>query len=183
MASKVKKNERFVPIKNYVIVALMAIGVIALVLYAFCWRKVLQESKYATSYLIQANIISNEINDLDELSDVLSEAPDTYFIYISYTGSEEVYKMEKELAALIKEYHIEEQVYLLNVTSIKKEDNYIDKINKALNLTDKKVTRVPTIIYYRDGKAIDIIKQEDNNIMNIGNFEKLLNVNKVERDQ
>ena len=181
--AKVKKNERFVPVKNYVIVVLMAVGVIALVLYAFCWRKVLQESKYATSYLIQSNIISNEIKDLEDLKDVFSEAPETYYIYISYTGSEDIYKMEKELAALIKEYNIGEQMYLLNITSIKNEDNYIDKINEALQLTTKKVTKVPTIVYYRDGKVIDIIKQEGNNIMNIGDFEKLLNVNKVEKDQ
>ena len=114
----VKKNERFVPIKNYVIVFLVAIAVIALCWYAISWHKVIQQDKMSTSYLIKSKVISNEIQSLDELTDVFSEAPSTYYLYISYTGNEDIYKMEKELTALINEYNIGEQFYFL-IGSIK----------------------------------------------------------------
>ena len=179
----VKKNERFVPIKNYVIVFLVAIAVIALCWYAISWHKVIQQDKMSTSYLIKSKVISNEIQSLDELTDVFSEAPSTYYLYISYTGNEDIYKMEKELTALINEYNIGEQFYFLNVTSIKKDSDYIDKINKALELTNRKVKSVPTIIYYDDGKIVDMITMEGNNIMNIGDFQKLLDVNKIEKER
>ena len=179
----VKKNERFVPIKNYVIVVLVIIGIIALVWYGFSWHKVIQENKVSTSYLIKEKVVSNEMQTIEELKDVFSEAPSDYYLYISYTGSQEVYNMEKELTALINNYKINEEFYYLNVTDIKKENNYIDKINEALDLNEKKVTNVPTIIYFKDGKAVDIIKKDGNNIMNIGDFQKLLDVNKVDKDQ
>lgn len=181
--SNIKKNERFVPIKNYVIVFLIAIAIIALVWYALSWRKVITENRISTSYLIKSKIISNEIQNLDEIVDVFSEAPTTYYLYISYTGNEKIYDMEKELAALINEYKIGEQFYFLNVTSIKEEENYIDKINNALALDNKKVKSVPTILYYNDGKVVDIVTIEGNNIMNIGDFQKLLDVNKIEKEK
>ncbi len=179
----VKKNERFVPIKNYVVVVLVIIGIIALVLYGFSWHKVIQENRVSTSYLIKSKVISNEMQSIEELKDVFSEAPSDYYLYISYTGSQEIYDMEKELTALINEYKIGEQFYYLNVTDVKNEKDYINKINEALGLKDKKVINVPTIIYFKDGKAVDIIKKDGNNIMNIGDFQKLLDVNKVDKDQ
>jgi len=179
----VKKNERFVPIKNYVIVVLVIIGIIALVWYGFSWHKVIQENKVSTSYLIKEKVISNEMQTIEELKDVFSEAPSDYYLYISYTGSNEIYNMEKELTALINDYKISEQFYYLNVTNIKKEKDYISRINETLDLEEKKVTNVPTIIYFKEGKAVDIIKKDGNNIMNIGDFQKLLDVNKVDKDQ
>ena len=183
MATEIKKNERFVPIKNYVIVFLVILAVIALVWYAFVWHKVIKEDRLSTSYLIKSKVVSNEIQGLEGLNDVLSEVPTTYFLYISYTGNEKVYSMEKELTALLNDYKIGEITYFLNITEIKDHDKLIDEINEALNLEEKKVKQVPTIIYYNDGKVVDLIAKEDNNIMDIGDFQKLLDRNKIEKGQ
>ena len=179
----INKNERFVPVKNYVIVVLVAIAIIALVLYGFSWHKVIKENRVSTSYLIKEKVISNEMQTIEELNDVFSEAPSEYFLYISYTGSEQIYKMEKELTTLINNYNLNEKFYYLNITDIKKEDNYIDKLNKTLDLKNKKITSVPTILYFKEGKLIDIINKEENNMMDIGDFQKILDVNKVDKDQ
>ena len=45
-----------------------------------------------------------------------------------------------------------------------------------------KIKEIPTIIYYNDGKVVDIITREDDNMMNIGDFQKLLDVNKIEKE-
>ena len=179
----VKKNERFVPIRNYVIVFFVIVGVIALVWYAFCWHKVIKENRLSTSYLIKSKTVSNEIQGLDGLNDVLLEPPDSYFLYISYTGNESVYNMEKELAVLINQYKIGDAFYFLNITEIKDDKNLVDKVNEALELDTKKVKQVPTIIYYVDGKVVDLVVKEDNNIMDIGDFQKLLDRNKIEKGQ
>jgi hypothetical protein len=178
----VKKNERFVPIKNYIIVFLIVIGAIALALYAFSWHKVIKENRLSTSYLIESKTVSNEIQGLEGLNDVLSEVSPTYYLYISYTGSEEIYKMEKELASLINKYKLEDEVYFLNVTSIKDDNDLVKQVNEALNLDDQ-VKHIPTIIYYSDGKVVDIISKDGNNIMDIGDFQKLLDKNKIEKDR
>ncbi|MGN1370778.1 MAG: DUF6568 family protein [Candidatus Coprovivens sp.] len=180
--TNVKKNERFIPIKNYVLAVVIVVVMILLTLYGFEWYKVLKESKVSTSYLVKEKIISNEIKGLNEVNDVFSEAPDNYYLYISYTGSEEIYNMEKDLKKVINDYSLNDSMYFLNVSNIKDEEDYIDQINKALNLENKKVKKVPTIIYYNDGKVVDIIERLDDNIMNVGDFEKLLESNRVAKE-
>lgn len=180
--TSIKKNERFVPVKNYILAAVLVVVIIALTWYAFAWYNVLKENKISTSYLVKEKVISKEINDLSEVSDVFSEAPDKYFIYVSYTGNEEIYDMEKDLKSVINEYNLNDSFYYLNVTSIKDEKGYIDRVNESLNLQDMKIKEIPTIIYYNDGKVVDIITREDDNMMNIGDFQKLLDVNKIEKE-
>ena len=178
--TNVKKNERYIPLKNYVLAAVVVVVMILLTLYGFAWYNVLRENRVSTSYLVKEKIISNEIQSLEEVSDVFSEAPNSYFIYISYTGSEEIYNMEKGLKKVINKYELNDKIYYLNVTTIKEQEDYIDDINKSLNLDKKKVKKVPTIVYIKDGEVVDIITRSDDNIMNVGDFEKLLDVNNVE---
>lgn len=180
--TNVKKNERYISLKNYVLAAVVVVVVILLVWYGFAWYKVLKENKVSTSYLVKEKIISNEIQGLEELNDVFLEAPDEYFIYVSYTGSEDIYNMEKSLKKVINEYSLNDSIYFFNITSIKDDKNYIDQVNNALNLDTEKITSVPTIIYYKDGKVVDIINRSDNNMMNVGDFQKLLDVNKIEKE-
>ena len=180
--TKVKKNERYIPIKNYVLAVVVVAVIILLTWYGFAWYNVLKENKVATSYLVKDKVISNEIKSLEEVSDVFSEAPDTYYICVSYTGSEEIYDMEKDLKKIINEYSLNDMMYYLNVTEIKEEKDYIENINKALKLENKKINDVPTIIYYVDGEVVDIVERSDDNIMNVGDFQKLLDVNKVAKE-
>ncbi len=181
--AEIKKNERFVPIKNYIITFLIIAAIIGLVFYGFAWYKVIKENRISTSYLTKAKVITKEIDNLNELSDVFSEAPSSYYIYIGYTGDEKIYSLEKDLSKLIQDYNLNDSFYYLNVTSIKDKENYIEELNKALNLEDKKVEKVPTILYYNDGKLVDIITKEGNNIMSVGDFQKLLDTNRVTKDQ
>jgi len=177
-----KKNETFVPLKNYVIAVILIISITFLTWYGFAWYNVFKENKVSTSYLVKEKVISNEIKSLDEVEAIFTEAPASYYIYISYTGSEDVYNMEKELRSLIVDYNLNDSIYFLNVTSMKEEEDYIEKINTTLKLEEKKITKVPTIIYYKDGKVVDIITRNDNNIMNVGDFQKLLDVNNVAKE-
>ena len=183
--TSVKKNERFVPIKNYVLAGVIVVVVILLAWYAFAWYKVVNENRLATSYLVDNKVISKELK-LEEVSSVFSEPLSDYFIYVSYTGSESVYNMEKDIEDLIRDYGINDKLYYLNVTDIKDNDNYVEEINKTLDevldANGKEVTSVPTIIYCSDGKIVDIINRLDNNTMNVGDFQKLLDRNNIEKE-
>lgn len=172
--TNIKDNERFVPMKNYVIAIGIVVVIIALTWYAFAWYKVVKENKLSTSYLVKEKIISKEIKDIDEVNNVFSEVPNDYFVYISYTGSKKIYDMERQISDLISSYNLDDNFYYWNVTSIKDESDTIEKINNTLNLTDLKVEQIPTIIYFKDRKAVDIINRDDDNIMDSGDFQKCL---------
>lgn len=178
----INKNERYIPIKNYILAIVIVVVIILLAWYAFAWYKVVNENRVSKSYLVKEKVISNEITSLDEISTVFSEAPNSYFIYISYTGSEQIYNMEKDLKKVINEYALNDSIYYINVNSIKEDDDYIEKLNESLSLKDKKITSVPTIVYFSNGEVVDLINRTDG-IMNVGDFQKLLDVNHIEKEQ
>ncbi len=179
----VKKNERYIPIKNYVIAIVLILVAIFLTWYGFEWNRVRQENKVSVSYLVKNNVISKEITSLDEISSITQEAPERYLIYISYTGSEEIYNLEKEIAPIIKDYQLNDYIYYIDVTKMKEEDGYVDKINKELGLEETKITNVPTIVYFVDGKVpkSGIITTADGKLMTKSDFQKFLDINKIEK--
>lgn len=179
--TNVKNNERFVPLKNYIIAFLVVVVIIALTFYGFAWYKVVKESRVSESYLVKEKVISKEITDLDEVKVVFFEPPSSYFVYVSYTGEENIYNMEKELKNVINDYNLNDSFYYLNVTSIKEANDLLDQVNEALNLEEKKIEKIPTIIYYRDEKAVDMITREDNNMITSSDLEKLLDRNNIKK--
>lgn len=170
------KNEKYIPTKNYITALVLVVVVIVLTLYFFKWYDVFKENKVSSSYLIKSNTITNEIKDLKEVEAVFTEVPDDYFIYISYTNDEKVYEMEKELKNVINDYSLNDKFYFINITDIQKEDNYIDKLNATLDLGEQKITKVPTIIYYQNGKIAKdgILVRADDNIINASDLQQFL---------
>ena len=180
--AEVKKNERFVPTKNYIIALILIVGVIALSWYAFAWYKTIQENKLSTSYLVSKKVITNEIESLDKISDILSETPSQYYLYISYTGTKEIYSLEKGISKVIKEYGLNDSFYYLNISDIKNDKNYIQKVNQALGLEEDTLKSIPNIIYYEDGQVVDIVNKNDS-MLTVGDFQKTLDLHKIKKDQ
>lgn len=182
--ANIKKNEKYIPTKNYFIAGVIVVVVILLTWYGFSWYKVYEDNMVSQSYLVKNNIISMEIKDLNEAKDVFQEVPNSYFVFVSYTGDEDIYNMEKSIRDLVKEYKLNDSMYYLNVTEIKKQDNYLDEINKALSLKDNKITEIPTIVYFKDGEVpkSGIIKPIDGKLMTVNDFQKFLDVNNISKE-
>ena len=177
------KNDRYIPVKNYIIAGLIVVGSILLVLYGFSWYRAYQKHLYSKSYLVKNSIITKEIKSKTEFDNVLKESGNEYFVLISYTGSKDTYKLEKDLKKVITDYNIEDYFYYYNVTDLKKDKNYIDEINNSLKEFDVKIKNVPTIIYVNNNAITKsgIINRDDKNMMTAGDFQKLLDLNQIEK--
>ena len=176
--SKKTKKGSSIPLKNYLVAGGIVIGCGLLCLYAYRWFRVFNERKMSTSYLIETKTISKEITSLDLVEEMFSEVPNNYFIYVSYTGNETIYNMEKQLKTIIDTYKLNDTFYYINVTKLKDKTNYIDRLNDALHLNDTKITKVPTIIYVEDGVVgkDNIVTRKDNQIMEAADFQQLLDI-------
>lgn len=178
-----KKKNNYIPSKNYLIALFISFFAIFLTYYIFSWYNVYQDKKYEESYLISTNTISLEVNDIKEIENTFTEAPSEYFVYIGYRNDEEVYKLEKNLKKVIDKYNLNDSFYYIDVTDLKEDETYLEKLNDALKLEENKIEKVPTIIYFKDGKVSKdaIITREDDNIMNVGDFEKLLEIYELKK--
>lgn len=166
--AKSKYKNKSVFTKKLAITLGIIIGFIFIVLYFNEWQEVKEEEKYLNSYLMSTGTINYEMNDIKEISSVLSETPNYYFVYISFTKDKSIYNLEKKLKPIIDDYNLQNNFYYINVTDIKeKNKNYKKDIARELNINTS-INKVPVILYFKDGKLVG------DNIYNIKDFEKLL---------
>lgn len=155
--------------KKVCVYIILIIGIIFIALYANGWHQVKKDEKYQESFLINSNTINLEMTSLSDITSVLSETPNNYFIYISYTGSEDIYNFEKKLKPLIDEHNLQNRFYYLNITDIKQNKNYKKDIARELNIDSKNLNNIPVILYFKDE-----VLQNDG-LTSIKDFENLLN--------
>lgn len=174
------KNDKYISPKNYIYAFLILVGGIVLTLYIFEWYQVKQEEKLMTSYLISSNTIESNITDIESLEQITQEAPSSYFIYIGYTGDEDVYNLEKELKRVIDKYKLNDEFYYLDITNLKnKNQEYIKEINSKL---DVDLENVPAIIYVNEGKILDsnVLDGVNDTKLKVSDFEQLLDIYEFE---
>ncbi len=174
VVTEVSENNEKSSNKNIIIIVLVVLAIILVILFIYRFQKISDKSKYSTSYLLDSKTVSLEIKNLEEVSSILTESPTEYFILISYTGDEDTYDLEVGLKDIIDEYNLSDSFYYLNVDSIKNEDNYITRLNNTFN-TDV-ITKVPVILYYKDGSIIDKVERIDDNCIKAADFQKLLDI-------
>ena len=160
--------------KNILIIVCIVLALILVIFYGYRVNKLKETDTLSKSYLLDSGTVSLEIKNLDEVNQILAESPTEYFVLISYTGNKDTYKLENGLKRILDKYKLNDSFYYLNVKSIMDEDNYLNRLNNAFN-TDK-IKKVPTILYYRNGKIVDVVTRNDNNIINAGDFQKLLDI-------
>ena len=158
--------------KNIFIILGIILLLIILAIFIYRWQTIKNEEKWRSSYLISSGTLSLEIKNLDEIDQILSEPPTEYFVLITYTENEETYNLEVNIKDIIDKYKLSDSFYYLNVQSIMDQDNYLTRLNNAFN-TDQ-ISTVPIILYYKDGKLINTVTRNDNNIIKAGDFQKLL---------
>ena len=160
--------------KHIAIIVCVVLVLILLGVYIYHWQEAKENNKLSTSYLLDTATLSLEIKNIDEVNQILTESPTEYYVLITYTGNKENYELEKGLKSIIDRYQLNDSFYYLNIENIKDEDNYLTRLNNAFN-TDK-ITKVPIILYYKDGKIIDTVSRYDDNTINASDFQKLLDI-------
>lgn len=160
--------------KNILIIVCVILALILVIFYGYRVNKLKETDILSKSYLLDSGTVSLEIKNLDEVNQILAESPTEYFVLISYTGNKDTNNLEKGLKRILDKYKLNDSFYYLNVKDIMNEDNYINRLNNAFN-TDK-IKKVPTILYFKDGKVVDVVTRYDNNVINASDFQKLLDI-------
>lgn len=176
-----KKNDSYVSPKNYVYAFLILVGGIVLSLYIFEWYQVKQEEKLMRSYLISSKTIESNIKDLDSLNQIRQEAPSSYFIYLGYTGDEDVYNLEKNLKRVIDKYKLNDIFYYVDLTDLKNNnENYLEEIENNLKIDE--LNNIPALIYVNEGNILNsnVLDGLNNNMLKVEELEKLLDVYEFE---
>ncbi|MBE6156808.1 MAG: hypothetical protein E7161_03585 [Firmicutes bacterium] len=173
--------DKYISPKNYLYAILILLGGIILTLYIFEWYQVKKEEKLMTSYLISSKTIESSIEDLNSLNQIRQEAPSSYFIYISYTGDEEIYNLEKDFKRVIDKYKLNDMFYYVDLTKLKNNnENYLNEIKNSLGIKDLK--KIPALIYVHEGKILEsnVLDGINDTLLKAGDLENLLDIYEFE---
>lgn len=118
-------------------------------------------SKYITS--VQFNEVKNAI---------LEFSPDT-FLYISYTGNPDIHNLEVKTRKILRDNELIDNMIYMNINDLIDEKDYIDLINKTLELDKTKINKFPAIVYYKNNKVVELI-DSTGGIIDSSKFSSLL---------
>lgn len=171
-----KNNSKLVN-KNFLIIIFVIFAIIILILYITKWQNIKNKEKIMNSYLISNKTTNLEIKSLEEVNQILTEVPTEYFVLISYTNNIDTYELEKNLKPIIDKYKLNDSFYYFNAKNLMSEENYIQKLNETFKTT--KIKKIPVILYYKNNQLVDLAKRDDNNLLNAGDFQKLLDIYEI----
>lgn len=147
---KSKKDNKKIPTKNYIILAVIVVITILLTFYINAWIKTYKENMYSESVL-SGNVKEVNINELKEPFYEINEV----ILYVGYNNDKELYAQEKKLLREIKKKDLVDEVMYLNVTD---NNDYVDILNKRFGNDSVKLGNAPLIIYIRGGETQKVVK-------------------------
>ncbi len=144
-------EKRKIPMKNYLLFALLAIVSVILVFYLGKWYQT--TSNFQTEKSSILSVIS-EIR-LEEMDNYLMENPNG-LLFISAGNDEEIKDYENMLKEIIMEYDLRDEILYLDQNSINDHRAFVQKYfsdgMQSINF------ETPNLILFQDGKVIDVLK-------------------------
>ena len=161
---------REIPKKNYYIVAIVSIIVIALTL----WVRVLYLN-YVNNKVENGIFYNKAINQIntDDFDFALGEANEA-IMYVSYTGNKDIKKMEKKLYKEIEDKNLLDRIIYWDVTNLLENNEYITILANKFPNIELDINKARMLIYIVDGKAVDVI-DSSNKLIDYETLNELVN--------
>lgn len=150
-----KKELKKIPLKNYLILLLIAVLTVLLTLYVKEWIETYKESEISISPLA-GNV--NEINT-NELELILNES-NQVILYVSYVNNLSVYNNEKNLLRKINSEELNDYIIYYNVTSLLEENEYLNVLKDKFSNIKDDIVKAPLFIYFKNGEGVEVINSK-----------------------
>lgn len=161
------KKEKNIPLKNYIILAVVLILSIILVIYFYMWYNAYEESKLNTMIMDKYLQVIN----YNELNNYLVENKDAV-IYSSVLEDQKIRDFEKKFKNIIIKNSLNNDILYLDLTEELKNKNITKDIKETYNINGQDITNTPSIMIFKDGQLYSIynIKEKNYNINLLTNY-------------
>lgn len=160
MTKKEKRN--YIKLLIIIIISIMVMLLICNIYKNY--KKDITNKSYISKYVSKI--------EYKELPNTIMELKSNSFIYLSYTGSENVYNFEKKIKKILKQNDLEDSLIYVDCTLLLNQDYSVKNLDKIISVGNKKII-LPAIIYFKDNEPIDYIDSTDG-IITSDKFQQLL---------
>lgn len=174
MAKEVEEK-RVIPVKNYVILGVLFIAVIALVFYLCNLYHVYDEHQR------EIPVIRDTLYEIqpEELEHYVMEKPTTA-IYMCTASADACRNYEKNLKKLVNKENLKENLIYLNLSSVDSNE-FVDKFNARYPYKIALTKNYPAIIVFEDGKVDGILQEKENRNLTISKTEQFIELHQIEK--
>lgn len=169
----VKKNEKKITVKSYVILSLIFIGAIVLTLY-FCKCYEVYDAHQKEIPVLRDTL--NEITDI-ELEHYILENPTT-IIYMCEASNMICRDYEKDFKKLIEQNTLQDDIVYLNLNDLDQE-KFLKDFNKSYPYKIKLTKYYPAIVMFEDGKIKHILQGHQEEKLTITKTKQFIELNKI----
>ena len=164
--------EREIKKTNYFILVAMIVLILSICTATYNIYSIYKNNK--ANYTSPLNL-TKEVQ-FSELNDTTLEIGEDAFLVLSYYGDEDIYQNQKNLKLVFRRYGLLENIIYVDVTQEYEKEGFYNKLNEVLKLKDFKVDKVPSIIYYKEGKPT-AIATSTNGIIDSSSLEDIIKNN------
>lgn len=167
-----KKENKKIPLSNYIIVILV---VITVVFVSFLFRNwYISSVNYELNIPIITGTLKREINT-DEVYNYIRENENT-ILYIGAANNEECRSFEKEFNQIISNRYLEDTITYLNITKVKNKSKFIKEFNKFY---DTSLMGYPSLVIFEEGEVKATLTVKTGKSLNVDEAIKFLDDNNV----
>lgn len=154
-------KKREIPIKNYLILTVIIIGVVGLCFYLASWYDTISE------YYKTNSVISEVLPEIetDTFSSFLLDNPNI-IVYTSSSSDSDVKTFENQFKKLIIEHSLNSSIIYFNTDKVDNENGLSLLATNYMSKSLKKVTTIasPNLICFKDGEIVDILYIKETSI-------------------
>lgn len=140
------KEEKNIPFKNYIFLAIVLLLSIFIVIYFYMWYGEIEDNRVNTPILDDYLGVIN----YNELDDYLIENNDVY-VYVSVLNDEKTRKFEKKFKNYVNKYNLNNNILYLDLTDESRNKKLFYNIKNKYNIVN-----LPCIISFKNGILYDI---------------------------
>lgn len=167
-----KKNNKKIPVNNYIKLSLIVIGTILAIVLLSKWY--IGNREYELTIPIISETLINEINT-DEVYDYI-RANENAILYIGVVENEECREFEKDFNKVITDRTLEDTITYLNISKVKSKKNFIKEFNKFY---DAEIDGYPSLIIFEEGNVKATLTVKTGEELDIDDAIKFLDQNSV----
>ena len=168
--TKVKEKTREVPFKNYLILTFVCLLTLGIIVFSSIMYTREEKKKLETPVIsgVLAEIKKEDINNY-----VVEN--ESFFLYIGTASDYNSREVETDLIKYFGRRDIKNDTIYLNLTGDNDVKKFYEDFNSKYVVNDySKLKAYPAFIIFKDGKVLDLVQRGDNQKLNIGDIDRVL---------
>lgn len=166
-------KDKQIPLKNYVIIALIFLATIGLTIYLCNCYNVYNEGKK------EIPVIRGTLSEItsDDFEHYILENQSAK-VYLCTASSQACRNFEKDFIKLIKRKNLADEIVYLNLSNVDQE-TFVNDFNSKYNFKIALTSNYPAIVIFEDGKIVSMLQGTANENLTITKAKQFIEINKI----